>query len=97
MNQLLWMVILVLVFVAGWWVGRYQATAERTSGPGAEMHREAALVSRELGSARLDSTPGSASESLSEELATGSWEAMEFAYRANVDYRNVVQANGIID
>ena len=76
MNQLLWMVILVLVFVAGWWVGRYQATAERTSGPGAEMHREAALVSRELGSARLDSTPGSASESLSEELATGSWEAL---------------------
>ena len=29
--------------------------------------------------------------------ATGSWEAMEFAYRANVDYRNVVKANGIID
>jgi radical SAM superfamily enzyme YgiQ (UPF0313 family) len=29
--------------------------------------------------------------------ATGSWEAMEFAYRANVDYRNVVQANGVID
>jgi radical SAM superfamily enzyme YgiQ (UPF0313 family) len=28
--------------------------------------------------------------------ATGSWEAMEFAYRANVDYRNVVMANGII-
>ena len=28
--------------------------------------------------------------------ATGSWEATEFAYRANVDYRNVVRANGII-
>ncbi len=28
--------------------------------------------------------------------ATGSWEAMEFANRANVDNRNVVMANGII-
>jgi radical SAM superfamily enzyme YgiQ (UPF0313 family) len=27
---------------------------------------------------------------------TGSWEAVQFAYRANVDYRNVVKANGII-
>ncbi len=29
--------------------------------------------------------------------ATGSWEAMEFAYRANLDYRTVVKANGVID
>jgi hypothetical protein len=26
--------------------------------------------------------------------ATGSWEAMEFAYRANVDYRSMGVANG---
>ena len=80
-------------FPADW--GRYDLTELVHSpkcGERAELAEVMAECSRRIYDLRA--LKAKAKQTLS---ATGSWEAMEFAYRANVDYRNLGRANGFID
>lgn len=80
MSQLLWAVVLVLVFFAGWWVGRHQTTGEQAASSSMEVRRDAALAPAqrpgELGFLDQEGIHDAAPSSLSGPLAIGSWEAL---------------------